>query len=75
MLMAAPVTSTSPPAFGTPVALFKTPAYRATQAGLGTRTQYDVSPDGKRILVNVALTLPETPPAHVLLNWTSLLKR
>jgi hypothetical protein len=73
--MAAPVLSANPITFGNPVALFKSPATRVTNAGLGTRAQYDIAPDGRRILINVSLVEPESPPINVLLNWTAGLQK
>ena len=52
MLMSIPVSPTGPNTFGVPVALFKMPPFRNI-TGLGTLAQYDVSPDGQRILINV----------------------
>jgi hypothetical protein len=46
-LMAAPVTSTSTFASGTPVPLFSVAPYRSAR----NRQQYDVAPDGQRFLM------------------------
>ena len=52
---------------GTPQALFS-----ANAAAIGV--DYDVSPDGKRFLVNVAGN--DTPtPLHLVMNWTTELKK
>jgi hypothetical protein len=61
---------------GTPKALFIAPIY-----GGGTTanvSRYDVSPDGKKFLIN-SDRLPSdagtTEPITVILNWPALLKR
>jgi eukaryotic-like serine/threonine-protein kinase len=56
---------------GAPQRLFKSPA-----SGLGS---WDVSADGKRFLIAAppasGATSPASPPYHVVVNWTELLKR
>lgn len=45
-------------------------------AGLGTPSHYDVSPDGQRFLIATAAgDTPEISPIHLILNWPELLKR
>jgi Tol biopolymer transport system component len=45
--------------------------------GIGFPSQYDVTPDGKRFLVNMAVAASESEvsPIHVVLNWPELLKK
>jgi hypothetical protein len=74
-LIAVPVLEKETLTFGIPAVLFETTAVRAIGTGLGTLAQYDISPDGQRILINAAVAAPESPRLHVVLNWTSLLDR
>jgi len=43
--------------------------------GIGTPSQFDVTPDGKRFLVNTAVAGSELSPIHVILNWPALLQK
>ena len=55
---------------GTAQRLFKPPATNGTA--------WDVSPDGQRFLIAAPVTsgaAPVSPPLHVVVNWTGLLKR
>lgn len=72
-LTSLPVTNKETLTFGVPAILFEMPSVRTTASGIGTRAQYDISPDGQRILINTALAVPEGPRLHVVLNWTALL--
>ncbi len=68
MLMAAPVTGAAPFQTGTPTPLFKVAVPYTTDP------QYDVSPDGRRFLVNQLISSKEEP-ITVLLNWAAVLKK
>ena len=68
VLMAAPVTGAAPFQTGTPTPLFKVAVSDAADP------QFDVSPDGKRFLVNEQISLKEEP-ITVLVNWTAALKK
>jgi dipeptidyl aminopeptidase/acylaminoacyl peptidase len=68
MLMAAPVTSAATFQTGPPTPLFKVAVPDAADP------QYDVSPDGKRFLVNQQISLKEEP-ITVLVNWAAALKK
>jgi Tol biopolymer transport system component len=68
MLMAAPVTGAAPFQTGTPTPLFKVAVPDMADP------QYDVSPDGKRFLVNQQVSSKEEP-INVLLNWAAALKK
>jgi hypothetical protein len=41
----------------------------------GGRSQYDVSPDGQRFLINVVAGQTAAAPITVTLNWTAGLKK
>jgi serine/threonine protein kinase len=43
--------------------------------GPGTTSNFHVSGDGKRFVVNTLLGYPPVPPVHVVVNWTRLLQR
>jgi len=72
-LMAVPVTPTSNGAslqIGSPSKLFSTPIVREATPGTNNyRAQYDVSPDGKRFLINVTTEEAVTSPITLILNW------
>jgi spore germination cell wall hydrolase CwlJ-like protein len=40
----------------------------------GGRKFWDVSPDGRRFLVNTALAAPDEAPLTLLVNWPALLE-
>ena len=56
-------------AFDPPQTLFQTSPLPKTW------NQYDVSPDGQRFLMNLALEMSNSPAITVLTNWTEKLKR
>ncbi len=68
MLMAAPVTGTAPFQTGTPTPLFKVAVPDTIDP------EYDVTPDGKRFLVNQQISTKEEP-INVLVNWAASLKK
>ena len=57
---------------GTPKPLFETRIARAQNT---SAFQYDVTADGKRFLVNTAVTAPSSPPLGVAVNWQAGLKK
>ena len=67
-LMTAPVTSTVPFQTGPPLPLFKIAVSETSDF------QFDVSPDGKRFVVNQQVSSKEEP-INVLVNWSATLKR
>ena len=52
---------------GPPRALFQTTASCPT---IEARNHYDVTPDGKRFIVNSRLTADDTVPITVVVGWT-----
>jgi serine/threonine protein kinase len=60
-VMAVPVTLGSTLQAGLPQPLFAIPP----------GSQFDVSPDGQRFLVNARVQGPESPPLNVVVNWTA----
>src|SRR6266545_831326 len=62
------VTGAAPFQTGTPTPLFKVAVPYTTDP------QYDVSPDGRRFLVNQLISSKEEP-ITVLLNWAAVLKK
>jgi hypothetical protein len=48
--------------------------FKAVVSGSNTSSNFDVSPDGTRFVVNTLLGYPAVPPVHVVLNWTQLVK-
>jgi len=72
-VMAVPVTTGSTFQRGTPVALFTAPVFGGA-AGTALKA-WDVTPDGKRFLINSVVTETSSTPITVVLNWTELLKR
>jgi hypothetical protein len=71
-LIAVGISGTSVVQLGAPQMLFEV---RLVGNGLGYASQYDVTSDGQRFLVNTAAVNSEISPIHVILNWTELLKR
>jgi hypothetical protein len=72
-LMAVPITLPSDGQTikrGTPVSLFATRIAGGALQG-GSRTQYVVSPDGQRFLINSYVEEAITPPITLILNWHS----
>ena len=67
-LMAAPVTRTAPLETGPPSPLFKMAVTESSDP------QYDLSPDGKRFVVNQQVSSKEDP-INVLVNWPAALKK
>jgi len=41
----------------------------------GTLFRYDVSPDGRRFLINTVVNEPATSPPTVVVNWIAALRR
>ena len=60
-VMSVPVTLGSIPQVGPPQPLFAIPP----------GSQFDVSTDGQRFLVNARVQGPESPPLNVIVNWTA----
>jgi Tol biopolymer transport system component len=71
-LMAVPVTSGTTFTAGRPVTLFQTPLV-VNRAGPTRDRRYDVSPDG-RFLIVAPVATPAQTPFTVLVNWTAGLK-
>lgn len=65
-LMAVPVRAGPSLDPGTPKQLFQ--VHTATDF---VGTEYDVSPDGQRFLVNTLVGVEASPPLHVVINWTA----
>ena len=61
--------------FGTPKPLFEMHNVAGARNAAGLRQQYDISPDGQRILVNVAIAEESSSPITLVLNWTAGLKK
>ena len=59
---------------GAPKALFRASVLGGTGGGPGSSWRWDVSPDGKRFLVNNALEEEAAAPVTMVLNWGSALK-
>ena len=59
---------------GVPKALFRAPVLGGTGGGAGSSWRWDISPDGKRFLINTALEDSAALPVTVVLNWQSALK-
>ena len=71
-LMAVPVTSVTPIAFGKPAPLFN---FISFQLGMPRqRAPYDVTPDGQRFIVS-SVPRRTDPSIQVLLNWPALLNK
>ena len=62
---------------GRPVALFTEPSLRANNNVFfyGGAAGYDVTPDGKRFLVNRMTREPGAGPIHIVLNWQNAAQR
>jgi hypothetical protein len=61
------------PRMGTPKELF---SVRLVNSPISPEWgAYDVSPDGKRVLVDSSDQAPEAEPINVILNWDLLLKK
>ena len=56
------------------VPLFEPRLLNGPTISTGFRAQYDVTPDGKRFLVNIPVEEPVVPPITTVLNWTAALK-
>jgi serine/threonine-protein kinase len=56
---------------GAPTLLFR--KADAGQLDAGRSVGYDVTPDGSRFLMIIPIARPEVRPAHVILNWFSVL--
>jgi len=69
-LMAVEITTASQFAAGVPTALFRTQIKR-----LDIGFQYDVSPDGKRFLINTLAGEEKSEAITIVQNWTAELKR
>ena len=69
--MAAPVTTGNNLDIGTPTALFQ--ANPREMIATSEQSDYDVSKDGQRFLINTQLKTALTPMS-VVLNWTSKMK-
>lgn len=54
---------------GSPAKLFSTRIVREATPGYNYNQQYDVSPDGKRFLINVTTEEAVTSPITLILNW------
>jgi eukaryotic-like serine/threonine-protein kinase len=78
-MMAVPIQETSNAIeAGLAKPLFDTKLKPSTQAGLGPRSDYAVTPDGQRFLIIVPASAQNAAdpadPIHVILNWPALLK-
>ncbi|MDO8795816.1 MAG: protein kinase [Vicinamibacterales bacterium] len=56
-------------------ALFEVHRRLAGYLGYGAGSNYDVSPDGQRFLVNAAVSGQTTAPITLIVNWTAALKK
>jgi serine/threonine protein kinase len=56
------------------VPLFEARLLNGPTISTGFRAQYDVTPDGKRFLVNIPVEEAAAPPITTVLNWTAALK-
>jgi eukaryotic-like serine/threonine-protein kinase len=75
MLMAMSVTtsgSTFQP--GVPKPLFHAPILGGTGGGVASSWRWDITPDGKRFLINTPMEDVASAPLNVVLNWQSALK-
>jgi len=59
---------------GVPKALFRAPILGGSGGAPGLSWRWDISPDGKRFLINTALQETATLPVTIVLNWQSSLK-
>jgi hypothetical protein len=75
MLMAATVNGQrSALEVGAVRALFEARVRPQGYLGYGTGPNYDVSPDGQRLLVNAAVAGQTTTPITIIVNWPAALK-
>ena len=65
----APAAEGSELKLGSPAKLFSTRIVRETTPGYNFNQQYDVSPDGKRFLINIAIEEAAISPITIVLNW------
>jgi serine/threonine protein kinase/Tol biopolymer transport system component len=59
---------------GVPKALFRAPILGGAGGGAGGAWRWDISPDGKRFLINTALDEATASPVTIVLNWQSAVK-
>jgi eukaryotic-like serine/threonine-protein kinase len=59
---------------GVPKPLFRAPVLGGTGGGTGVAWRWDVTPDGKRFLINTALEEAAAAPVTVVLNWQTAMK-
>jgi hypothetical protein len=59
---------------GVPRPLFRATILGGTGGGAGVAWRWDITPDGKRFLMNTALEEASTAPVTMVLNWQSVLK-
>ena len=59
---------------GVPKALFRAPVLGGSGGAPGNSWRWDISRDGKRILINTALDDTASSPITVLLNWQSAMR-
>jgi Tol biopolymer transport system component len=48
--------------------------FKAVVSGTATSSNFDVTPDGERFVINTLLGYPAVPPVHVVVNWPALLQ-
>jgi len=73
-LMAVQISTGQELSIGTPVSMFDTHLLNGFNVTAGFRQQYDVSPDGQHVVVNLPLEEDTPPPINVVLNWTTSTK-
>jgi serine/threonine protein kinase len=73
-LMAVPVKDQNAFETDRPIALFRTRLIAQGSQSQGLPTQYDVTPDGQRFLLNLP-SEESGPPMTVVLNWAAALKK
>jgi serine/threonine protein kinase/Tol biopolymer transport system component len=59
---------------GVPKPLFRVPILGGTGGGPGVAWRWDISPDGKRFLINTTLEDTAASPVTIVLNWQSAMK-
>ena len=74
-LVAVAVRGEDEPEFGTPEVLFEIDLYDGATPRPGIRAQYDVSPDGKRFLVNRPTGSSGGGEIRIILDWSEELER
>jgi len=74
-LMAVPIKGDTAAEIGTAAPLFGPRLLNGPNVSTGFRAQYDVTPDGRRFLLNVPLEEDAPSPITVVLNWTAALKK